>query len=248
MTGPVSRIVSDDTLSRIIQIESAGRIDARARTSSAAGLAQFVNATWLATVRRHRPDWFRDRTTAQVLALRFDARCAIEMLARFCEDNAAFIGAGWSDGDLYLAHFAGPATARNVCRAPPSASATSIFGAAATAANRSILSGRTCGEVRRWAARKMAAAGGRNWIAVHMRGEKPALPSAVKRIAKSTTAGAAATVAVGAQQDWSVSSWLIATGLVLLVAGIAGAIWWRRSRFSSAPNKLEHVEDTNGLV
>lgn len=242
----VSRIVSDETLSRIIQIESAGRTDARARTSSATGLAQFVSATWLATVRKHRPDWFKDRTTAQVLALRLDARSAIEMLARFSEDNTAIIGAGWSDGDLYLAHFAGPVTARNLCRAHPSTPASSVFSAAAVAANPSILSGRTCAEVRAWAARKMAAAGDRNWITVYMRGAKPVTPPAVKRIAKGTAAGAATTAVVGAQQHWSVSRWLIAAGLLLLIAGIAGVIWWWRSRH--APNKIEQCEVNDGLV
>ncbi len=246
MTNTVSRIVSDETLSRIIQIESAGRADARARTSSATGLAQFVSATWLATVRRHRPDWFKDRTTAQVLALRLDARCAIEMLARFSEDNTAIIGAGRSDGDLYLAHFAGAGTARKLCRAIPSSPASSVFSAAAIAANPSILSGRTCGEVRAWAARKMAAAGDRNWIAIYMQGAKPVTPPAVKRIAKGTAAGAAATVAAGAQQNWSVSHWLIAAGFLLLIAGIAGAVWWWRSRH--APNKIEQCEGSDGLV
>lgn len=246
MTNTVSRIISDDTLSCIVQIESAGRVHVRARTSSAAGLAQFVDATWLAVVRRHRPDWFNDRTTAQVLALRFEARCAIEMLARFSEDNVAIIGPGWADGDLYLAHFAGPATARNLCRAHPSTPASSIFSTRAIASNRSILSGRTCGEVKAWAARKMAAASGRNWIAVYMRGVKPVTPPAVKRIAKGATAGTATTAAVGAQQGWPVSVWLIAAGLVLLVAGIAGVVWWWRCR--RTPNKLEHCEDADGLV
>lgn len=246
MTNTVSRIVSDETLSRMIQIESAGRADARARTSSATGLAQFVDATWLATVRRHRPDWLKDRTTAEVLRLRLDPRCAIEMLARFSEDNTAVIGAGWSDGDLYLAHFAGAGTARNLCRAPLSAPASSVFSQSAIAANASILSGRTCGQVRAWAARKMAAAAGRNWIAVHLNNAKPMTPPAVKRIAKAAAAGAATTATVGAQQGWYVSRWFIAAGVILVVTGLAGAIWWFRSH--RATNKLEHVEDANGLV
>lgn len=246
MANTVSRIVSDETLSRIIQIESAGRVDARARTSSAAGLSQFVSATWLAVVRKHRPDWLDGRTTAQILALRFDARCAIEMLARFSEDNSAVIGAGWSDGDLYLAHFAGPITARNLCRVSASAPASSIFSSAAIAANRSILPGRTCGQVRAWAAQRMAAAGGRNWVAVYISGAKPITPPAVKRIATAGTATAATAAATGAQQGWPLSRWLIAAGLVLFVAGVAGTIWWFRSR--RVPNRLETIEVTDGLV
>jgi hypothetical protein len=74
MTNTVSKTVSDETLNCIITIESAGRTNIKAPTSSALGLGQFLNATWLATVRKHRPDLLKGRR-AQVLALRTDPRC-----------------------------------------------------------------------------------------------------------------------------------------------------------------------------
>ena len=108
MTNTVSRIISDDTLSRAVQIESAGNAKARAVTSSATGLFQFLDATWRDTVRKHRPDWLTGNTDAGLLAMRLDPVRSIEIGARFWEDNARIVGPGWTDGDLYLAHFAGP--------------------------------------------------------------------------------------------------------------------------------------------
>lgn len=165
MSNRVSTIISDQTLSRIIQIESAGRPTAKASTSSATGLGQFLNATWLATVQRHRPDWFEGRSRAEVLAFRTEPAASIEMLARFTEDNAASLGRGYTDGDLYLAHFSGVGVARKLLHAPAGDPASKYFSAAAIAANRSILQGKTVGQVRAWADRKMAAAGRTNWVA-----------------------------------------------------------------------------------
>lgn len=166
MNFTVSGIVSDETLSRIIDIESAGNPNAKAKTSSATGLAQFINATWLATLKEHRPDLFNGPPYDDELALRTDPALAIELLARLTEDNAAALGRSFTDGDLYLAHFAGIATARKLARARDDAAAETVFSAAQIKANRSILEGKTCGEVRAWAARKMARAR-TDWVAIH---------------------------------------------------------------------------------
>lgn len=165
MSHRVSDIISDETLSRIIQIESAGNPKAKARTSSATGLGQFLNSTWLAVVRKHRPELLEGRTQAQVLALRTDPKIMIEMLARFTEDNAAAIpGQNDSDGDLYLAHFAGVGVAKKLFNAPAVSPASAYFSPAAIKANKSILEGKTVGQVRAWAEKKMKLAGGRGWI------------------------------------------------------------------------------------
>lgn len=165
MTHRVSDTISDETLSRIIQIESAGNPKAKARTSSATGLAQFINSTWMATIRRHRPELLEGRTQAQVLALRTDPRLSIEMLARFTEENAAILpGVKDKDGDLYLAHFSGVGTAKRVLMQGAHTPAEHIFSKEAVRANRSILEGKTCGEVRAWAEAKMRKAGGKGWI------------------------------------------------------------------------------------
>lgn len=160
-----SSIISNETLSRIIQVESAGNPRAKARTSSATGLGQFINATWLTMVRRHRPDWLEGRTQTQVLALRLDPKKSIEMLARFTEDNAAALpGAKDSDGDLYLAHFSGVGVAKQLLTAPGAAPASNYFKPGQIRANRSILEGKSVGQVRAWAEAKMRRAGGKRWV------------------------------------------------------------------------------------
>jgi hypothetical protein len=164
VTNTVSRTVSDETLNCIIQIESAGRPAIKAPTSSATGLFQFIRATWLGVVKKHRPDLMEGRSEAQVLELRKDPHLAIELGARFTEDNQRAIGMNCSGGDLYLAHFLGVADARDLFRADPNTPVSKLVSARAIAANRSILEGKTAGQVRAWAARKMHHAGGHDWV------------------------------------------------------------------------------------
>lgn len=161
----VSKTVSDDTLDRIIQIESGGRPAIKAPTSSALGLGQFLNATWLNTVRKHKASVMAGKTQAEVLAMRLDPSFSIEMLARFTEDNQRIVGMDCSPGDLYLAHFLGAGAAQHVYAADPATPVESLVGAAAVAANRSIMQGKTAGDVRAWAARRMAQSGGHGWVA-----------------------------------------------------------------------------------
>jgi hypothetical protein len=136
---------------------------ARASTSSAAGLFQFVEQTWLATVKRygarHGLGGWADRITQgadgrfrvadpasrrALLDLRLDPQAAALMAGEMAADHAAYLkgrtGRDPSAGELYAAHFLGPAgSARLIeaARSRPDASAASLFPDAA-AANPSI--------------------------------------------------------------------------------------------------------------
>jgi len=174
MTNTVSKTVSDETLDSIIQIESSGNPKAKATTSSALGLGQFLNATWLKVVKDHAPGVFQGRTQSQVLVLRTDPSFSIEMLARFTEDNLRAVGAGATPGDLYLAHFLGVGDARSVYRASASTPVSVLVSPAAIKANPSILRGKTAGQVRAWADRKMQTSGGHGWVKKYYRpGTRP---------------------------------------------------------------------------
>lgn len=170
MTNTVSETVSDETLNAIIQIESGGRLNIKAATSSALGLGQFLNATWLGVVKKHRPDLMDGRSQAEVLALRVDPQIAVELLARFTEDNQRAIGMDATGGDLYLAHFLGVADARDFFRADPHTLVTKLVTPQVIAANKSIMlnkdgSPKNAGQIRAWAAKRMFDSGGRNWVA-----------------------------------------------------------------------------------
>ena len=165
MTNSVSKTVSDETLNAIITIESAGKVNAKASTSSATGLGQFLDATWMGVVNKHRPDLMRGRSKAQILALRLDPHIMVELLARFTEDNQRIIGMDCTGGDLYLAHFLGTADAKDLFRADPTTPVSKLVAEGPIRANESILRGKTAGDVRAWAARKMNRAGGHDWVA-----------------------------------------------------------------------------------
>ena len=154
--------VDFDFLMKTARRESAMNPSARAGTSSASGLFQFIEQTWLATVKQHgakhgygqyadliqRGDDGRWRVQGSarnvVLDLRFDAQASSTMAAELTASNAAYLrgrtGQEPGAGDLYAAHFLGPAGAAKLMEAMqsrPSASAASLFPDAASA-NRSI--------------------------------------------------------------------------------------------------------------
>ena len=129
--------------------------DARAATSSASGLFQFTDATWLATVTRHGGQhglaWAAAALKAgasgavkqTILSLRHNAEAAATMAAEFTRDNAATLegalGRAAGGSDLYLAAFFGAGGAIRFLKtmaAAPDMPAASLLPAAA-AANRS---------------------------------------------------------------------------------------------------------------
>ena len=154
--------VDADFLIKTARRESAMNPSAKARTSSAAGLFQFIEQTWLATVKAHGSKhgygqyadlihrgsdgrWRVDGSARNVvLDLRFDPQAASTMAAELTASNAAYLrgrtGREPGAGDLYAAHFLGPAGAAQLMEAMerrPGTSAASIFPQAASA-NRSI--------------------------------------------------------------------------------------------------------------
>ena len=145
-------------VNKTIGVESGGNPNAKNRKSSATGLGQFIESTWLDMVRRHRPDLVQGKGRAEILALRTNPAISREMTTRYTEENAnALRNAGLpvTEGNLYLAHFSGAGTAAKALKANPNAPASSVYGQAAIDANGSILRGKTVGQVVAWANQKM---------------------------------------------------------------------------------------------
>jgi hypothetical protein len=171
------------------QLESALNPTARARTSSATGLYQFIDQSWLAVVDRHGAEHGLGWASAAIsrnaqgrfavtdpgsrraiMALRNDPAIAARMAAEHAADNRAYleprIGRNAEPVDLYLAHFLGAGGASRFLRAhasEPAASAAALFPRAA-AANRNVFyardgSARTLAEVRDRFAARLQAAG-----------------------------------------------------------------------------------------
>jgi hypothetical protein len=152
-----------DFLVRTAARESNFDAGAQARTSSAAGMFQFIEQTWLSMVQRHgEKHGLADEAAmiergangrltiadgaeqARVLDLRFDPAMASVMAGELAADNAAIlrskIGREPSTGELYAAHFLGAHGAADLINAAgeqPQAKADALFPQAA-AANRPV--------------------------------------------------------------------------------------------------------------
>lgn len=117
--------------------ESALNPAARAGTSSAAGLFQFIESTWLDMVRRHGADHGLARQAAalqagnvdpatrrQILDLRYDPELSARMAGELWRENAASLqarlGRAPSESELYAAHVMGPAGAARLIEAAAS--------------------------------------------------------------------------------------------------------------------------------
>lgn len=154
----------EGVVNRIIGVESGGNANAANPNSSARGLGQFIDATWLDMVTRYRPDLAQGQSPAQIIAMKSNPQLSREMTTRYTEENAGklkAVGVEATPGNLYLAHFLGPDAAPAVAKADANAPISDYVPAAAIAANKSILAGKTVGEVRAWAERKMGGAGSR---------------------------------------------------------------------------------------
>lgn len=144
------------------KLESGLNASARAGTSSATGLYQFIEQSWLAVVKKHGSEhglgWAADSISqtssgrytvtggnrAAVLGLRNNPEAASLMAAEHASDNKQAIEAATgrpaTGTDLYMAHFLGLGGARQFLSAMqgnPDRAAASLFPAAARA-NRNV--------------------------------------------------------------------------------------------------------------
>jgi len=153
--------VAFDYLLQQAKAESGLNPNAQAGTSSAAGLFQFIDQSWLGVLKTHGSEhgygWAADSiqksggrwtvdpaARAQVFALRKDPQASALMAGEYASDNAAglqkALGRAAGKADLYFAHFLGLGGATRFLKAAdsyPDASAAAVFPREA-GANRGI--------------------------------------------------------------------------------------------------------------
>ncbi|MGA7974163.1 MAG: transglycosylase SLT domain-containing protein, partial [Pseudolabrys sp.] len=173
ITGAISQAArstgtSFEYLVTTAQIESSFNPKAQAPTSSASGLYQFIDQTWLGTLKRAGPSLgltqyanaisktADGRYTVSdpkmrdaIMKLRHDPRASALMAGAFTRSNetqlASAIGRQPTEGELYIAHFLGSDGAGKLISAAenrPRANAADMFPRAA-GANRSIFYSRS---------------------------------------------------------------------------------------------------------
>lgn len=147
-----------DTLTdRIIHVESGGNARAKNPLSSATGLGQFIESTWIRMIGTYRPDLARSLSRSELLALRFDATISREMVRNLALEGEAYLrarGHAITAGRLYLCHFLGMEGAATVLSASGSAPLVDVLGAGVINANP-FLRGRDVNYVIGWAEAKM---------------------------------------------------------------------------------------------
>ena len=137
--GDKSNVDFDYLLQTAIR-ESSLNPEAKASSSSAVGLFQFLESTWLQTMKEQGPrlgyqayadaiavDRDGDYTVKdkglrkEILALRENPQVAADLAAAFTQSNGAYLESKFgrmpSAGELYIAHFLGPQGAENLFRA-----------------------------------------------------------------------------------------------------------------------------------
>ena len=147
-------------LMRTARRESGFNPSAQASSSSAGGLFQFVDQTWLGALKQHGAkhgysafaDLIRTASDGRfsvagggdarkaVMALRMDPRASSLMAGELASDNAAYlrgrVGREPTAGELYAAHFLGPKASADLIEARqtrPGISAAALFPDAAAA-------------------------------------------------------------------------------------------------------------------
>lgn len=165
--------VGFDYLYRVAMRESSLNPAAKAKTSSAAGLFQFIDQTWLAAVKKYGPshglgEFAADIQKApngnfgvadaarrkEILDLRLDPEKAAALAGELARENKAALegslGRAVDAAELYAAHFLGAGGAKKLLSAGADESAAALLPAAAVANKHVFYDGaraRTVGEV-----------------------------------------------------------------------------------------------------
>jgi len=142
------------------EAESAFKPNAQAKTSSARGLYQFIESTWLSMVDKHGASYgieTEGQSRSDILKLRDNPEIASFMAAELARDNQNVLERNWAKGEkeigateLYFAHFLGAGGASAFMNARDedgSATAAHIFPKAANA-NKNVFYDRATGHAK----------------------------------------------------------------------------------------------------
>lgn len=158
---------TDVFLRMVGQAESGGDPTAKNKNSSAGGIAQFIDRTWIDLIKRHRSDIWNglpgttaEEKSAAAVLMKEDSKLSMELAQAYAMENARDLrnsGFTVTPGNLYLAHFLGPNGAKAVLGARSTADIRTVVGNDAYQANLAVFEkARTPEELIEWARGKMS--------------------------------------------------------------------------------------------
>lgn len=160
------RSTIDAYLGKNAAVESSFGKNLQSSTSSASGIFQFTDGTWLSTFKNTFPDLFKSLggDTAQgksaILSMKNgDPALQTEMARSLTMDNASALSRNQlpvTEGNLYLSHFLGSTGAINVLNADDNTPAAVVVSPAALEANK-FLRDMSVGQLKSWANDKMSS-------------------------------------------------------------------------------------------
>lgn len=143
-TRSVDRILGGGFADRVISAESGGSVAASNPNSSAVGVGQFIESTWLDLFRKYYPEQAARLNAEAILELRKDQDVSKSLIEAYARENARILqqaGKAATEVNLQLAHFLGPQGALKILNAPGNTPVSQLLSPAAINANPSILGG-----------------------------------------------------------------------------------------------------------
>lgn len=131
-------------VNNVVKAESGGRANAKNPLSSATGLGQFIESTWVDQFQKAFPDRAASMSRETILALRADAEISRALIENYARENAGILrqaGISVNEAALHLAHFLGPQGAVAVLTAKAGTPVSQVLGQDAINANPTILGG-----------------------------------------------------------------------------------------------------------
>lgn len=151
---------AEGVVGSIIGVESSGNPNAKNPASTAEGLGQIIDETWLGLIKRNRPDLANSYSKAELLAMKTNGALNREMTVAYTRENAAALasaGLAVNPRNSYLMHFAGPGGGKRVIRGDRNAHVSTVLTEGQISANP-FLKDWTVGQMQDWAERKMGGA------------------------------------------------------------------------------------------
>lgn len=155
--------VSEEYVRKVSKVESGNNPNAKAKTSTATGLFQFTQSSWLDSVSQLAPEYGNNpdgtpKKREEILALRTNPTVATEVFKRFTASNGSSLeksGIPTTDANMYLAHFLGTPSAKKVLLADDETPLSEVLSDKQIKANF-FLDGKNVGWLKSWSRKKMA--------------------------------------------------------------------------------------------